>query len=146
MTNAGIVSRGLAALVDMLVVIVTMGLLYLGLALTTLVLNPTSFRFPAPNVIFSTAVTAAVSVLYLTACWTLSGRTVGAILLGIRVVGRAGRATADRAWRSLRAVACVLFPIGLLWVAVDRQRRSIQDIALGSRVVYDRPSQAAPVR
>ena len=88
MTNAGIVSRGLAALVDMLVVVVTMGLLYLGLVLTTLIVNPTSFRFPAPNLVFSTAVTFAVSVLYLTLCWTLSGRTVGAVLLGVRVVGR----------------------------------------------------------
>ena len=140
MTNAGIVSRGLAALVDMLVVIVTMGLLYLGLALTTLLVNPTSFRFPAPNLIFSTAVTAVVSALYLTACWTLSGRTLGAILLGIRVTAR----SAERlgvAVAIVRAVACVLFPIGLGWVAVDRQRRSIQDIVLGSRVIYDRPTQ-----
>ena len=140
MTNAGIVSRGLAALVDMLVVVVTMGLLYLGLVLTTLVLNPTSFRFPAPNLIFSTAVTAVVSALYLTACWTLSGRTLGAILLGIRVTAR----SAERlgvAVAIVRAVACVLFPIGLGWVAVDRQRRSIQDIVLGSRVIYDRPTQ-----
>lgn len=140
MTNAGIVSRGLGALVDMLVVVVTMGLLYLGLALITLVLNPTSFRFPAPNVIFSTAVTLAVSVLYLTACWTLSGRTVGAVLLGVRVLGRDG-GQLRIAVAILRAAACVLFPIGLLWVAVDRQRRSVQDVALGSRVVYDRPSQ-----
>ena len=36
----------------MLVVVVTMGLLYLGLVLTTLIVNPTSFRFPAPNLIF----------------------------------------------------------------------------------------------
>ena len=139
MTNAGIVSRGLAALVDMVVVVVVLGLLYLGLALTTLLVNPTSFRFPAPNLIFSTAVTVAVSALYLTACWTLSGRTVGAILLGIRVVGR-GAERLGVAVAIVRAVACVLFPIGLVWVAVDRQRRSIQDIALGSRVVYDRPS------
>jgi len=139
-TNAGIVSRGLAALVDMLVVLVTMGLLYLGLALTTLVVNPTSFRFPAPNLIFSTAVTAVVSVLYLTVCWTLSGRTLGAILLGIRVVVGRSAERLGVAVAIVRAVACVLFPIGLLWVAVDRQRRSIQDIALGSRVIYDRPA------
>ena len=140
MTNAGIVSRGLAALVDMLVVLLTLGLLYLGLALTALMVNPTSFRFPAPNLIFSTAVTAVVSALYLTACWTLSGRTLGAILLGIRVTAR----SAERlgvAVAIVRAVACVLFPIGLGWVAVDRQRRSIQDIVLGSRVIYDRPTQ-----
>lgn len=140
MTNAGIVSRGLAALVDMVVVIVTMGLLYLGLTLTTLIVNPTSFRFPAPNLIFSSAVTFAVSVLYLTVCWTLSGRTVGSVLLGVRVVGRRAERLALPV-AALRAFACVLFPIGLLWVAVDRGRRSVQDILLGSRVVYDRPTQ-----
>ena len=139
MTNAGIVSRGAAALVDMLVVAVTMGLLYLGQVLVTLIVNPAAFRFPAPNLIFSTAVTFAVSVLYLTMCWSLSGRTVGAVLLGVRVLGR----RTDRlplAVAAVRAVACVLFPIGLAWVAVDKQRRSVQDLVLGSRVVYDRPT------
>ena len=58
----------------------------------------------------------------------------------MRVVGR--RAEQLRLpVATLRAAACVLFPIGLLWVAVDRRRRSVQDIALGSRVLYDRPTQ-----
>ncbi|HEX9174549.1 MAG TPA: RDD family protein, partial [Mycobacterium sp.] len=30
-------------------------------------------------------------------------------------------------------------PFGLLWVAVDRQRRSLHDIVFGSRVIYARP-------
>lgn len=145
MDTAGIVSRGLAALVDMLVVIVTMGGLYLGLVLTTLVLNPAMFRFPAPNLIFSTAMTFVVSALYLTVCWVLSGRTVGAVLLGVRVTGRRGEPLRV-AVAVLRAVACVVFPIGLLWVAVDRHRRSVQDIVLNSRVVYDRPVPSASVR
>ena len=78
-------------------------------------------------------------VLYLTLCWTLSGRTVGAVLLGC--ASSAGAAEQLRLpVATPRAAACVLFPIGLLWVAVDRQRRSVQDIALGSRVL-DRPTQ-----
>jgi uncharacterized RDD family membrane protein YckC len=144
-TNAGIVSRGLAALVDMLVVVVTMGAIYLGLALTTLIVNPAAFRFPEPNLIFSTTVTLAVSVLYLTGCWTVSGRTVGTVLLGVRVVDKRARSLRI-AVAALRAVACVLFPIGLLWVAVDPQRRSVQDILLGSRVIYDSPDVNVPVR
>jgi uncharacterized RDD family membrane protein YckC len=36
----------------------------------------------------------------------------------------------------LRAICCVLFPIGLLWVVVDRQRRSLQDIVFRTRVIY----------
>ena len=63
--------------------------------------------------------------------------TVGAVAMGLRVVGR----RSDRirpAVAVLRAVACVLFPIGLAWVAVDRRRRSVQDILLGTRVIYVR--------
>lgn len=145
MTNAGIVSRGLAALVDMLVVVVTMGAVYLGLALTTLIVNPATFRFPEPNLIFSTTVTLAVSVLYLTGCWTVSGRTVGTVVLGVRVVDKRAKSLRFPV-AALRAAACVLFPVGLLWVAVDPQRRSVQDILLGSRVIYDSPNVTVPVR
>ena len=64
-TNAGIVSRGLAGMVDVLVVVVTLGGFYLGLVLTSLRFNPTAFRFPAPNIVFSTAVACLVARLYL---------------------------------------------------------------------------------
>jgi hypothetical protein len=36
----------------------------------------------------------------------------------------------------VRATCCVLFPIGLLWAVVDRQRRSLQDIVFRTRVIY----------
>jgi len=36
----------------------------------------------------------------------------------------------------MRAICCVLFPIGLLWVVIDRRRRSLQDIVFGTRVIY----------
>jgi len=144
-TNAGIVSRGLAALVDMLIVVIVMGAIYLGLVLTTLIVNPTTFRFPEPDLIFSTTATLAVSVLYLTGCWTVSGRTVGTVVLGVRVVDRRSKSLRILV-AAARAVACVLFPVGLLWVAVDRQRRSVQDILLGSRVIYDSPTAHTPVR
>jgi len=135
--NAGIVSRGLAALVDMLIVVVMMGGLYIGLVLTVLMLHPTAFSPPKPGLIFSTSVTLVVAVLYLTVCWMLSGRTVGAVLLGVRVIGRRSQRLGLLV-AVLRAVACVFFPVGLLWVAVDRQRRSVQDLLLGSRVIYAR--------
>lgn len=135
MNNAGIVSRGVAALIDILVVMVIMAALYLGLVLMRLALNPTSFSFPAVNGIFSTAVTVFVSVAYLTGCWAVSGCTVGAVAMGLQVVGRRSPRLSP-AVALLRAVAYVLFPLGLIWVAVDRQRRSVQDIVFGSRVVY----------
>jgi hypothetical protein len=37
----------------------------------------------------------------------------------------------------VRAVVYVVFPLGLLWSAVSSSRRSLQDVLVGSVVVYD---------
>lgn len=135
---AGVVSRGVAAVVDLVVVGVLLAMLYLGLILTLLALHPGAFRFPALNLVFSGTVAFGVAVLYLAGCWSVSGCTAGAVVMGLRVVGRRGRRLAPVV-SLLRAAACVVFPLGLAWVALDARRRSLQDIAFGSRVVYARP-------
>lgn len=133
--TAGIVSRGITAVIDLVVVGVVLGAMYLGLVLARLMFNPTAFSLPTVNVVFSTAMIFGVAVLYLTGCWAVSGCTVGAVTMGLRVTSvRTDRLSPVIAL--LRAVACVLFPVGLLWVVVDRERRSLQDIVFGSRVVY----------
>jgi uncharacterized RDD family membrane protein YckC len=136
--SAGIVSRGVAAVIDFVVVGLLLAALYLGLVLTQLMMHSTNFSFPSLNGVFSSVVAFAVSVLYLVGCWTVSGCTAGGVVMGLRVVGlRDERLNAFVAL--LRAVTCVLFPVGLLWVAVDRRRRSVQDVVFRSRVVYARP-------
>jgi uncharacterized RDD family membrane protein YckC len=56
--------------------------------------------------------------------------------MGLRVVSyRGGRMTLPGAL--LRAVFCAAVPIGLLWVAVSRENRSLQDVVLRTSVVYD---------
>ena len=136
---AGIITRGLAAVVDLLVVLLIMGALYGGLVLVRLVYSPAAFSLPSLNAVFSTVVTLAVAVLYLTACWTVSGATAGAVMMGLRVVGRRSQRIGLPVG-FLRAIGCVVFPIGLLWVVVDRKRRSLQDIVFRTRVVYSRPA------
>jgi uncharacterized RDD family membrane protein YckC len=135
---AGIITRGLAAVIDLLVVLLIMSGLYGGLILVKLVYSPAAFSLPSLNVVFSTLVTFVVAVLYLTGCWTVSGSTAGAVTMGLRVVGRRSQRVGLLAGL-LRAVGCVVFPIGLLWVVIDRQRRSLQDIVFRTRVVYSRP-------
>ena len=98
------------------------------------------FSLPSLNYVFSTLVTFAVAVLYLTACWTVSGCTAGAVAMGLRVVGRRGGRVHPLA-ALMRAIGCVVFPIGLLWVVVDKRRRSLHDIVFRTRVVYSRPSE-----
>lgn len=136
--TAGIVSRGVAAVIDLCVVTVLLAFLYVGLLLVRLALHPGSFRFPALDLVFSTAVAFGTAIMYLTGCWAVSGCTAGAVVMGLQVLSRRGTRVRPVV-ALLRAVAYVVFPVGLAWVAVDRQRRSLQDIVLGSRVVYVRP-------
>ena len=136
---AGIITRGLAAILDLLVVLLIMSALYGGLVLVRLVYSPAAFSLPSLNVVFSTLVTFVVAVVYLMGCWTVSGSTAGAVMMGLRVVGRRSQRVSLLVGL-LRAIGCVLFPIGLLWVMVDSRRRSLQDIVFRTRVVYSRPS------
>ena len=135
--SAGIVSRGFAAVIDLLVVLAILGIGYVGLVLAVLAFSPRAFSFPAPSLLFSTVGIGVVALIYLAACWSVSGCTAGAVVMGLRVVGRdATRLTWSTAL--LRAAACVLFPIGLAWVALDRERRSLQDIVFRTQVIYNR--------
>ena len=78
----------------------------------------------------------AAFVLYLTVAWSLSGRTYGDHLMGLRVVDRHGRT--PRPLRAfVRALLYVVFPIGLLWCIGNRSRRTLQDRVLGTSVIYD---------
>ncbi|MDI9977629.1 RDD family protein [Rhodococcus sp. IEGM 1307] len=133
---AGIVTRGLAAGIDLTVVLAVMGGIYVGVLFLRLLFSPQEFSFPDANAVLSVTLFIGVSVLYLTACWAVSGRTVGAVTMGLRVVSRNGELIG---WLRalLRAVLCVMFGFGLFWAAVDGRRRSLQDILLRTAVVYD---------
>lgn len=133
---AGIVTRGLAAAIDLGVVLGLLGVGYLSLVFLQLLLSPQTFRFPEPRLVMSISAWLAVSVVYLTVCWATTGRTVGSLAMGLRVTMRSHRRVR---WivAAARAVTYVFFPVGLMWVAVDPQRRSVQDIVLRTEVVYD---------
>ena len=36
-----------------------------------------------------------------------------------------------------RALLYLVFPVGLLWILVDRRNRSLQDLVLRTTVIYD---------
>jgi len=134
--RAGLVSRLLANTVDFCIVALVVAAGYAGAAALRFLWNSRTFTFPAPGFGVLVIVGGVVMVLYLAACWTATGRTYGDHLLGLRVVN-----WRDRRLRPvgalLRAVLCVLFPIGLFWIALSRENRSLQDVLLRSSVVYD---------
>jgi uncharacterized RDD family membrane protein YckC len=133
---AGIVTRGAAAIIDFLVVGTAMGAIYVGSMFAQLLFDPQSATFRSPAVFLSISVLVLLSIFYLTVCWATTGRTVGAVMMGVRVTSsRHGLVRWPVA--ALRAFLCVVFAFGLLWAAVDRRRRSLQDVVLRTSVVYD---------
>ena len=133
---AGIITRAVAAFIDMLVVLTLLVLMWAGYAAIVFLARPARFTVPSPSWSVVVWVAGVVSVLYLATAWATTGRTVGAQVMGLRVLDRRGQRLG---WiRSMaRAVIYVVFPLGLAWSIVDSRRRSLQDLVVASSVVYD---------
>lgn len=129
-------SRVVAAIVDALVVVLLLGMLYLAFAALGFLIDPAGFAFPAPDREGLVLTWFVLAVIYLSVCWAGTARTVGDQLLGLRVLGARGFRLR---WGGacVRALACVLFPWGLLWILAGRERRSLQDVVLRTVVIYD---------
>lgn len=76
---------------------------------------------------------------YLILFWTVSGKTPGKAILGLRVVTRDGKGL-SLGRSMLRVVGYVfsalVFYLGFLWVAVDARQRGWHDYLAGTYVVY----------
>jgi uncharacterized RDD family membrane protein YckC len=134
--RAGFVSRVAADAIDLGVVwaLGLAALLFAGVVRYLLTGPP--FRTPVLPSWLGAAAGSAIAVGYLASGWASTGRTVGKQVAGLRVVDRPGRRLPVRR-ALLRAVLCVAFPAGLLWVLVSRYNASIQDLLVGTAVVYD---------
>jgi uncharacterized RDD family membrane protein YckC len=134
--RAGVVTRALAAVVDTSLVAGVSGLLYVAGVGMLFAWSPLTFRWPTPPAWLPIVVFTGVAALYLMVAWADTGRTRGGSLLGIRVVSTRGEPLGwSRA--GVRALAYVVFPLGLLWSAISPSRRSLQDVLVRSIVVYD---------
>lgn len=134
--RAGVVTRVAAASIDALVVTVVQLLFYAGLVALLFLVDPQSFSFPDPSLLLGLATWFGILIVYLTLAWWASGRTYGNLVMGLRVVAYTGR-NMRLIGALLRAAGYAVFPIGLLWCAVNRENRSIQDVVLRTSVVYD---------
>jgi len=141
--RAGFVSRAIAASIDVilvfLVVLGTVGVLWM----ISFIIDPMTPNTPlTPNTDRLPPTWAMMVYGYLlnlgywTLGWATGGRTIGNLIMGVRVVNFKG----DRVrWFGafVRALFCTFFPIGLLWVIVSGQNRSVQDLVLRTNVIYD---------
>ena len=134
--RAGVVSRTLAASVDLGVVIVWIAVGYGAWAAAVFLWRPVNFTFPSPPPISMLVIGAGVMIVYLTIAWTTTGRSYGSHLMGLRVVNYNGRHM-RLSGAFVRAACCTLFPIGLFWVVLSEENRSLQDVVLRTSVIYD---------
>ena len=133
--RAGLVTRVAAAGVDAAVVAVGLLAAYLGLVAVVFLFSRSDFEVPRPAVWIDVGVGTVLMTLYLATAWHGGGRTYGCLVMGLRVVDRHGRSPG---WVTalLRALLTVAFPLGVVWVAVSRTNRSVQDLVLRTSVIY----------
>ena len=140
--RAGFVSRAVAASIDVgiivLVVFGTMAVLWL----LSFIFDPTTEagitggEGRVPPALWLVLYGYVLNVLYWTVFWATSGRTIGNLIMGLRVVNFRGERPR---WIGafLRALFCTIFPVGLFWAIVSGANRSVQDVVLRTSVIYD---------
>jgi uncharacterized RDD family membrane protein YckC len=143
--TAGLLTRSIASLIDGVGVVGALLATYLGITGVRFLAHPVGFRFDDLPAIASVTVALIALVVYLSIAWSVTGRTYGDHVMGLRVVDRNGGKVPFR--RALiRAVLSAVFPLGLLWCAASPSRRSVQDIIVRTAVVYDWSSRPERVR
>jgi uncharacterized RDD family membrane protein YckC len=134
--RAGLISRVLAGAVDLVVIVSAFWLGYAAVSAVLFVVDRSGFHFPDVTLGGWLAAEFVLAVGYLTLGWSTSGRTVGALVMGLRVLNYNGSSMRP-VGALLRALFCVTFPIGVLWIVVSAENRSLQDLVLRTSVVYD---------
>jgi uncharacterized RDD family membrane protein YckC len=136
--QAGLVSRGVAFALDLLLVT---AIFVIGSALAGLASNVVGgFRPQWIAIAIAGAAAALLDIAYFAGFWALVGQTPGMRLLRLRVLGPSG--TSPGFGRSLVRLAgawLALVPLGLglLPVLFDDRRRALQDFIAGTTVVRD---------
>lgn len=139
--RAGFASRAIACGIDVLLIFIVVLGTAAGLWMLSFIINPTSPSTTEPGsrlpdlwvfVLYG----YALNWLYWTVCWAASGRTIGNLVMGLRVVNRHGKRLGWGA-AAVRSLFCTGFAFGLLWVIVSRANRSVQDVAMRTSVIYD---------
>lgn len=153
--HAGIVSRGLAFILDLLLIISTSTLIFY-LTSSTLALIGISFNSCTawqPIRVSGTLIdnlcwmirgstvllSLAVAPTFFLLGWLLGGQTVGMMIAGVRVVRTDGSPLKPRT-AVLRLVALVgsllLLGVGLLWAVIDSERQGWHDKLARTYVIY----------
>jgi len=135
--RAGFLSQVIAAALDAAWIFVVDFAVLVLFGFVRFLLTDSSYKFPQPGPVLNVLLVFVIGVTLLSTAWSGSGRAPGMAVLGLRVVGRDARRLSSRRafWRAVLGVATL--GLGVLWVLVSRQNKSLYDLACGSAVVYE---------
>lgn len=133
--RAGLPSRLLALVVDVLVVVL-IGVLLLVAVAGIRALFTGDLEVEVSSDAVRGPLATLLVLVYLAYGWGLNGRTAGKVALGLRVVSHDGT-DLSLLRGAARAILYLVFLPGILWVAVSRKNASLQDLLLRTAVVYD---------
>jgi uncharacterized RDD family membrane protein YckC len=133
--RAGFVSRALTSVIDAGVVAALVAGIVVGWSLLRS-LGESSFELSLPGAWGAFTLGEVLLWAYLWIAWSTTGRSIGKQVMGLRVVNSRGELMRPGA-ALLRAVLCVLFPVGLLWCLFSRNNHSLADVVLRTSVIYD---------
>lgn len=143
--RAGVVSRTLAMVVDIAYVGAITAVVYLGYVAIRFMRRPVRFTWPQTSFSVLVLIALALAVLVLTIAWSGLGRTMGMRVMGLRLQTIEGdRVHLARSF--LRALTCVIVPLGLFWSAVSKRNASLQDLIFRTSVIYDWESRVLTAR
>lgn len=138
---AGFVTRLLAYLVDVLTLVVIIGA---GAWLFSLVDQFIQDLVPSANPASVAAIFALLVPLiitfYFVMFWSLTGRTLGKMVMGLRVIGPTGSPpSVGKSFVRLigYGVSMLAFWMGYLWIIIAVDRRAWHDHMANTWVVYD---------
>ncbi len=133
---AGLVSRTLAYLIDTFSVAALAGAGVTALGMVASVIGAGATELAHLLVSSYLVFLPALLALYCTLFWGLAGRTPGMALLGVRVVRTDGTPVRWLA-AMIRALLLAYFPIGALWLIVDRRHQGLPDKVAMTTVVRE---------
>ncbi len=135
-TRAGVVSRAIAAGLDLLVAFGASVALVAGVSLVWDLFFSNRIVIPRPSGFFTAGVAWIVLVIYWWFGLGSTGRSIGKQVMGLRVVRDDGSPLRGRQALG-RAVLCASFYPGLALALFSRQNRGLEDIVCRTVVVYD---------
>jgi len=133
--RAGFATRFLASVIDVALVALLMMGIWLTIEILQLIFTP-GVNVEPPRAATLVVWGYFITTLYWMVSWATSGRSIGAWVMGVRVVNR----KSERVHWPIalaRAAFSVGFPIGLAWAIVSKRNRSVQDVVLRTIVIYD---------